>query len=262
MKIGICAAPATIASFDQRPFDFIEGHVQNFLLPERPDAEFASHVTSASSSRSPLLAANCFLPADLKVVGPQVDHSRLAAYAATAFSRAASVGMDTIVFGSGGARQIPAEWSSVRGFEQFVEALRLVGPIAQRAGVMLVVEPLNRGECNLVNTIDEGAEAVRQADHPSVLLLVDLYHMGRNGEGPEAIERHAELISHAHIAEVEGRTPPGFHGEDFRPFLRALGRAHGCRRITLECNYPDGMETMVGPAVAALRAQLAEVGLP
>ena len=40
MQIGICADPATLATLPTPfTFDFIEGHVQQFLKPEASDAE-------------------------------------------------------------------------------------------------------------------------------------------------------------------------------------------------------------------------------
>src|SRR5205085_1208498 len=102
-------------------------------------------------------------------------------------------------------------------------------PIAAKSGVTIVVEPLNRGECNLVNTIDEGADAVKRCNHPNVRLLVDIFHMLRNGESPDPIVRHADLIVHSHVAENEKRAAPGTAREDFRPFLRALKKAVRCQ---------------------------------
>jgi len=260
MKIGICAHPSDIAGFPDPPFDYLEGNVQGFLVPEKPDAEFSPSALSAHSALRPLIAANCFLPADLKVTGPAVDFGRLGRYAEQAFRRAGSIGMTTIVFGSGGARQLPDGWPAADGFEQFVAALNLCGPLAEKHGVTLVVEPLNRGECNLVNTVDEGAEAVRRCGHPHVKLLVDIFHMLRNGEAPESISRHADLIAHAHVAENAGRAQPGVHGEDFRPFLKELRKAERCRHLTIECSWTEGMLAGVRPAIQALRQQLDSAG--
>jgi sugar phosphate isomerase/epimerase len=260
MHVGICATPDDIAALPELPFDYIEGHVQNFLKPEKPDAEFAANAAAARASRRPLPAANCLLPGDLKVTGPAVDHARLARYAETAFARSASIGMRTIVFGSAGARMLPEGWSAVRGFEQYVEALHVLAPIAARHGVTVVVEPLNRGECNLVNTIDEGAEAVRRCNHPNVQLLVDLFHMLRNGEAPDAIGRHAGLVTHAHLAENVNRSEPGVNGDDFRPFLRELRKASRCPYLTLECVWTRPMPEAVAGALGIIRRQLADAG--
>jgi sugar phosphate isomerase/epimerase len=260
MQLGLCLDPATLATLPlPHGFDFIEGHVQNFLKPEATASDFAANAAALRASPRPMPAANCFLPAALKVVGPAVDSAALARYADTAFRRAREVGMAVIVFGSGGARQIPEGFSAAQAFEQYVDALRLFAPLAQAQGVTLVVEPLNRGECNLVNTIREGDEAVRRANHPAVKLLVDLFHMLRNGESPDDLLRVGP-IHHAHLAEDKDRAAPGVNGEDFRPFLRALKKNGYDSRLTIECVWKNGPAAEAAPALAALRTQLADAG--
>lgn len=260
MQLGLCLDPATLATLPApHPFDFIEGHVQNFLLPFGTDAEFAVHAAALRASPLAMPAANCLLPAHLKIVGPAVDTAALTAYAQTIFRRAREVGLTLMVVGSAGARMIPEGWSATRAFEQYVEALRLFAPLAHAEGVTLVVEPLNRGECNLVNTIVEGAEAARRADHPAVKLLVDLFHMLRNGESPDDILRVGP-IHHAHLAEDKDRAAPGVNGEDFRPFLRALKKIGYHDRLTIECIWKTGPAAEAAPALAALRTQLADAG--
>ena len=260
MQIGFCTDPATLASLPIRPAcDFIEGHVVNFLIPEKPDADFGPAAEALRRSGFPMPAANVLLPAALKCVGPSVDAVRLDGYAQTVFRRAREVGMKLIVFGSAGARMVPEGFPAAQAFEQYVELLRRFGPMAEANGVTIVVEPLNRGECNLVNTVMEGAEAVRRADHPSVKLLVDLFHMLRNGESPDDIVKVGALIRHAHLAENKDRAAPGTHGEDFRPYLRALRQTGYRDRIALEPIWTD-LPRELGPALAALRQQLLDAG--
>src|SRR5258706_13018877 len=112
MHLGICADPATLAGIPTPlTFDFIEGHVQNFLKPEAPEAEFTPNARALHRAARAMPAANCFLPADLKVTGPVVDVARLDRYATTAFRRAQESGMSIIVFGSAGARMVPEGFS-------------------------------------------------------------------------------------------------------------------------------------------------------
>jgi sugar phosphate isomerase/epimerase len=260
MKIGICADPATLASL-RAPlaFDFIEGHVQNFLKPEASDAEFSFNAAALRNCARSMPASNCFLPADLKVTGPKIDYPRLDRYAATAFRRANEIGMKVIVFGSAGARMLPKDFSAAHGFEQYVDILRHFAPMAAAQGVTLVVEPLNRGECNLVNTILEGAEAVERTAHPSVKLLVDIFHMLRNGESPDDIAKVGHLVHHAHVAENKDRAAPGVNGEDLRPYYRALKKIGYDAALTVEAVWTD-LPAQVNPAIAALKTQLAAAG--
>ncbi|WP_043584662.1 sugar phosphate isomerase/epimerase family protein, partial [Geminisphaera colitermitum] len=279
MKIGICASPSQIASWNDSSapsFDYVEINVQASLKPEAADDVFAAEAQAAGLGLAsstvgrtagalpfPALAANCFLPGDLKVTGPAVDAARLARYADKAFQRAAAVGIRHIVFGSGGARQVPEGFALAEGFEQYVEALRVCAPLAEKHGVVLVVEPLNRGECNLVNTVLEGAAAVARVNRPGVRLLVDIFHMLRNGESPDDIVKAGPWIAHAHVAECEIRSAPGVKGDDFGPFLRALKRAGYAGALSLECHWSPSAADMCAEAAQGLqviRKQLAAAG--
>ncbi len=257
MQLGICSHPDDLSAYDQIDFDFIEGHVQSLLVPEQPESGFVPHAAAVARSRRPMRTASCFLPADLKVCGPQVDLPRLLRYAETAFARAAAIHVPLLVFGSGGARQVPPDWSVAEGFEQLVDALNLMAPLAGNHGVTLALEPLCREECNLVNTVLEGAVAVARVNHPNVRLHVDFFHMLRNGESPDDIVKAGAYIVHAHVAENRNRAQPGVHGEDFSPFLQALSRIHYAGDLVVECVWTQPPIEASGPAIAALRSQLA-----
>lgn len=260
MQIGFCTDPATLASLPARPScDFIEGHVVNFLKPEAPDADFAPHAAALAACGYPMPAANVLLPAALKCSGPDIDYARLDRYAQVVFRRCKETGIKFIVFGSAGARMVPPGFLISKAFEQYVDILKQFAPLAEENGVMIVVEPLNRGECNLVNTILEGAEAVRRANHNSVKLLVDIFHMLRNGESPDDIVKVGPLIRHAHIAENKDRAAAGVNGENLRPYLRALRKTGYNDRLALEPIWTD-LPNQVGPALAELRKQLADSG--
>ena len=49
--------------------------------------------------------------------------------------------------------------------------------IAASHGVLIVAEPLNRGECNIINTVAEAMEYVQAVNHPNFNCLVDSYHL-------------------------------------------------------------------------------------
>lgn len=239
MKVGICTSPESLHAIAAPAFDYVEANVQEFLKPEASAEAFASSLELASSLALPIPAACCFLPGDLRVTGPSVDLERFERYAATAFERAARVGIEVIVFGSGGARRLPDDWPGEEGFRQFVEANRLIAPLAARHGVTIVIEPLNRSECNFVNSPTDGARVVNEVDHPNIRLLVDFYHMLVEGQSPQEIIDCGPLIHHAHLAEKEVRSAPGVKGDDFRPFLKALKSTGYDRLISIESGWGD-----------------------
>ena len=250
-EIGICCHPRDAARLPASAFDFFEVNVQNFLVPEKEEADFTPNLEAGRGALRPVKSANCFLPGDLKCVGPAIDQERLTRYAETAFRRAEQAGMEIIVFGSGAARMIPDGYPLRDASEDFVRVLRRLGPIAQAHGVTLVVEPLNKGECNLITSLAEGADAVERCKHPNVRLLADYYHMLKEGEPATEIVRFGHLIRHTHIAELSGRAFPGKSREDFSPFFNALEQANYTGRIALECSW-DNMETDLEPSIRYL----------
>jgi len=260
-RLGVCTSIANAPAVKAAGGDYIEESVQGFLVPDRPESEFRPKAEAAAASPLPVRACNSFLPGSLKSVGPDARPDEIAAYAGTAFRRAREVGITTIVFGSSGSRSIPDGFDRTEARRQFVALLRRLGPLAESQGVVIAVEPLNRDETNFINTVGEGAAIVREAGHPSVQLLADIYHMLRENEGPDALVTAAPLLRHVHVAEKDRRTPPGVAGDDFRPYLRALRRAGYGGAISIECGWDD-LAGQVPAALKALRDQLARLDAP
>lgn len=257
MRFGICGGAD---GFETAPegLDYIEESVGGALCPRDDDAAFEAALAKCSAGVAPVIAANCFLPGDLKSTGPEVDCDALDAYVATAFARAERVGITKIVFGSGGSRQVPDGFDKAEAFEQLVAHLKRWGPIAAKHNVTIVIEPLQTAECNIINSATEGADLARRADHPNVRLLADFYHMLCDGEGPESLRAAGELLQHVHVAEKEKRTAPGMEGDDFRPFLAALKAIGYDDTISLECGFGDDLQTGATAALAEIRRQWAQ----
>ena len=201
-----------------------------------------------------MAAYNCFLPGACKVTGPDTDEKRLAAYAQRAFSRAHAMGSSVIVFGSGAARTVPDGWPREKAEEQIVEAMRIVGPLAAAEGITVVMEPLNRGESNILNSVAEGLHYVRRAKTDGVAVLCDFYHLTLEEEPLEDLDAARGLLAHVHVAEPVGRGPPGSGPTDFRPFFARLKAIGYDARISLECKW-DNMKTELKPCLEFLRRQ-------
>ena len=258
MELGVCTAIDNAAALHAAGFDYVEVNCQGFLKPQEGDEAFAASRDAAAAAALPPRTANCFLPGSLRSTGSEVDRGAIVAYAEIAFARAAAVGCQTIVFGSGGSRKLPEGYDYDLATTQFTEVCRDLGPVAARHGVTLALEPLNSGECNFLTSVPEGAAIVRAVDHPNIRLLADFYHMLRDGQGPEDLEGNVDLLAHAHLAEKTGRTPPGTDGDDFRPYLAKLLEGGYQGRLSIEGKWDD-LAAQAGPALQELRRQIDEV---
>lgn len=259
MRIGVCTNINVCKgikrlSVPAEGMTYVEPAVGDLLCPAAAAAAFEERLAAAQAAGVPTEAANCFFPGDLKTTGPDVDADALDAWVRTTCRRAAAAGVTRIVFGSGGSRRVPDGFDYDRACEQLVASLKRFGPIADDCGVVIVLEPLNSKECNIVTSVAEGAELVRAADHPNIRLLADTYHMARDGEGPDSILRAGELIQHVHCAEGDGRGPLGATGEDQRAVFRALKDIGYDQRISIECRWED-FEAQLPEAIAEVRRQ-------
>jgi sugar phosphate isomerase/epimerase len=239
--------------------DFLEVNVQELLVPDQPATAFQSNLTAMQGTAFPILTANCFLPGHLKCVGPDTDLERILLYAETAFERAARVGIEIIVFGSGASREIPEDFEKGKAEEQFVTLLKALGPRAHNHGVVIAVEHLRSAECNFINSLAEGAALVDRVAHPNIRLLADLFHLRCENQSPSDIEKAGPLLAHVHVAEFKDRRAPGTSKEDLIPYLEALKNTGYTGRIAFECAWED-YDAEVDPATSYFRKQLNSAG--
>ena len=222
MRFGICTTIEKSAAVRDAGWDFIEESVQGLLQGLEPDERWTGRDRAAASAL-PILSANMLVPAALKVTGPDVDPERLAAYMRTVLRRADALDVRTLVFGSGGARNVPDGFPCDTAAEQITEFVRTSAAVAAEYGVTIVIEPLHRGECNIINSVAEAMKYVVAVGHPNLQCLVDSYHSWTEDEPLDDVRLAMPSIRHVHVADKTGRTPPGESGEsDYRPFFRVL----------------------------------------
>ena len=82
--------------------------------------------------------------------------------------------------------------------------------------------------------------------------------MLKDGESPSSIERAKGYVVYCEVAERDGRTPPGVHGDDFRPYFAALKKIGYDGKIMIECRWDD-ISTQGVPAYENLSKQVSDV---
>jgi sugar phosphate isomerase/epimerase len=203
----------------------------------------------------PCLCMNNFFPASVRLTGPEANEATALNYVARALDRAAELGAVTVVFGSGGARNIPDGFSHDLAIEQLIRMLSLFAPLAKERGITLVIEPLNRMESNIINSLGEGIMLARSVNHPSVACLVDFFHAGLAGDPCAFIREAGSLLRHVHIARTFGRSMPVYADEDaYQPFFSALHTAGYDMTISLEASAAGGFSKQAKHALTLLRS--------
>ena len=103
------------------------------------------------------------------------------------------------------------------------EALNYLSQKAKNVGTVLLLEPLNRYESNLIRTIDDGMSLISKVGQSdSLKLLCDLFHMNIEETNiADSLRKCGKMVGHVHLAD-SNRKPAGLGHTDFKPIADAL----------------------------------------
>ena len=113
--------------------------------------------------------------------------------------------------------------------ENIVTTLKMAAPILEKAGVTIMIEPLN----TLYNhpgyylwSAVEGFEIIREVNHPLVKLIYDIYHQQvMEGNIINNITQNLDIIEHLHSAGHPGRIELQFGENDYRYIWKKVDEA-------------------------------------
>jgi D-psicose/D-tagatose/L-ribulose 3-epimerase len=89
-----------------------------------------------------------------------------------------------------------------------IDSMRQVSEHAGSAGVVLVVESLNRFETYLLTCIADASRFAREVGHPACRIMYDTFHANIEEKCIDtALKSGADVIAHVHISENDRSTP-------------------------------------------------------
>ena len=113
--------------------------------------------------------------------------------------------------------------------QSVLDGLRKLASLAEKAGVTLVLEPLNTKVDHpgyFLNHSEIGLELARAVNSPSIKLLYDVYHMQiMEGNLIPTLTENLDAIGHVHVADTPGRHEPGTGEINYAVVLRKLREA-------------------------------------
>ena len=256
VRIGYCGPLKDIDAVKAAGFDYME--VRTSEVAALSDADFENVAAKFKRVGLPVLAANLFIPANIKVTGPNIDKERQMEYVRRALDRVSRLGVRLVVFGSGGARQVPEGFSKQEAFEQLVDFGKRIAPEARSRNITIAIEPLRQQESNIINNTADELAWVNAVNDPNIQLMIDFYHFSVEKQDPADILKVRNHLRHLHMANPNGRVMPLKWDEyDYAPFFAVLRKIHYDRLISLEvsnANLP-----VEGPqAIALLRRAFGE----
>ena len=108
------------------------------------------------------------------------------------------------------------EWALV------VKNLKDLSAYAEKRGVQIAVEPLNRFETDFLNTCDQGLKLIKAVGSPALKLHLDTFHMNiEEKDQATAIIKAGKHLAHFHACGSDRGTPGNDH-IDWKPSAKAL----------------------------------------
>ncbi len=253
IKLGVCTDFANIGKVAAAGFDYLEGNLTK--IATMSDEEYEKLVELVDAAPIRVEACNCLIPASIRLTGPEVVAQKIHDYLDLAFARAERLGTKVVVFGSGGARQVPEGFDTAQAWRQIGNFLRLAERHAAEHDITVAIEPLRSGECNILNYVSEATAIASLIQMPHIAVLGDTYHMAMGGESFTALKMAGGLLRHVHVANAIGRKyPKPGDGERYAELFETLRSIPYEHRVSVE----GGCDDFDADVVEAFRALDAE----
>ena len=116
-----------------------------------------------------------------------------------------------------------------------LESLHLLNEVAAKNNVTVFLEPLNRYEDHMINTLEKGAYYINKGGFKNVLVTADFYHMNIEESNIAAsLKKWKEYIGHMHLADNH-RYQPGSGHTDFKEGFTTLKEIAYNGAFAIEC---------------------------
>ncbi|HLH03645.1 MAG TPA: sugar phosphate isomerase/epimerase family protein [Bryobacteraceae bacterium] len=139
-----------------------------------------------------------------------------------------------IVFGSPKQRGTMPGVTPEQAREMMRDGLARLAPHAEERNVQILLEPLSKAQCDVVNTLAEAVAIVSEIGSAAIQTMFDVHNAADETLAhTELLRRYWPHIRHIHVNEMDGREP-GQGDYDFAPLLSTLEALDYHRWVSLE----------------------------
>lgn len=143
--------------------------------------------------------------------------------------------------------------SRTQALHWLAEALEQLGPRAHGHGVPLLIEPLNRYESNLLNTLAQTTDFLAPLRTQNVRVLADLFHMNiEEASIPRAFAEAGDRVGHVHFAD-SNRRAVGLGHTDVAAAIESLRRIGYTGYLSAEVLPAPSSEEAAAQTIASFR---------
>lgn len=140
--------------------------------------------------------------------------------------------------------------------EILLESFGILAEKAEAAGILIAIEPLNRYEDYLINTIADAVKLIEKLGSRSLKICADTYHMNIEESDPLASLRHAkDHIAHIQLSD-SNRLEPGQGHINFRDLFVEISTWNLAAPPAFECRLSAEAELSLPASTRFLRSEI------
>lgn len=125
--------------------------------------------------------------------------------------------------------------SSEEDRHALLDSLGRLEEVAESTGTLVYLEPLNRYEDHMINTIETASDIISDGGFKNIKITADFFHMNiEENVIEQSILEYKELIGHIHLADNH-RYQPGSGHLDFTSGFKALTQIDYKGYMAFEC---------------------------
>lgn len=203
MEIGCCGLTDSYEIVAEMGYDYIELSARQIMLLS--DEAFDDFRLLYENIALPCRGFNDFCNADLPLVGPNRDKTKIRQYCAEVVRRGASLGIRSIGIGAPFARILPEDYPKEAADREMLDFLTVLNRYAKPAGIMILLEAVHRGLCNYLCNTKDVLDIVQRFQDGNVRMVLDFYHASVMGENMHGFSYVMPYVKHLHYSsDLEG----------------------------------------------------------
>lgn len=218
-------------------FEFVEIPVED---PERLDAE-AIRAALEETGLEAIVCAAAAGDRDMVSTDPTKVEKAMS-YFSRCIDLANTWGSPMVVgpfYAPVGKARLSSEADRLAEWGRSVESLRQLALYAEKSGVQIGLEPLNRFETDMVNTVDDALRLVEEVGSVQLGVSLDSFHMNiEEVDFRRAVEQAGERLLHVQVSDSH-RGIPGDGNSDWKGLREGLRSIGYEGKISIESFSPD-----------------------
>lgn len=168
---------------------------------------------------------------------------------------------EVMVFGSPKQRSARDAGISVpEAIKRLQDGLAGVAPHAKKAGVNILLESLDHTQTDVINTLAQTLEVIKNVNHPSIQTMFDFHNTVDETEPFDVlIQKYYPFIHHVHVQEMDGKyMGTGTGSSAYAKAFQTLKDLKYKKWVSLEVfDFTPGAKTIAEQSLKTLKAMQA-----